>query len=53
LALDAFTFIPPAMLTFPLANRITAVLFALGTKVIVTPAGMLIVVKLKMPLKGS
>jgi hypothetical protein len=49
---DAFALIVPAMVTLPLASSVTGVLAALRVKVTVTPAGMLIVVKLNTPLGG-
>jgi hypothetical protein len=41
------------MVTLPLASMVTGVLAAFRAKVTMTPAGMLIVVKLKIPLGGS
>jgi hypothetical protein len=43
----------PAMVTLPLASSVTGVLDALRVKVTVTPAGMLMVVKLNTPDGGS
>jgi hypothetical protein len=45
--------IVPAMVTLPVASIVTGVLAALRVKVTVTPAGMLIVVKLNAPSGGS
>jgi hypothetical protein len=47
------TSIVPAMVMFPVASIVTGVLVAFRMKVIVTPAGILTVVKLNMPLGGS
>jgi hypothetical protein len=41
------------MVTLPLARIVTGVLAALRANLTMTPAGMLIVVKLKTPLGGS
>jgi hypothetical protein len=46
------TSILPAMVTFPVASMYTGVLLAFLAKETVTPKGMLIVVKLNMPLAG-
>jgi hypothetical protein len=43
----------PAITTLPLASTVTGVLVAFRVKFTVTPAGMLIVVKLKTPSGGS
>ena len=53
LPLPPLTSIVPAIVTFPLAKIVTGVLRELRLKVMVTPAGMLTVVKLKTPLSGS
>jgi hypothetical protein len=45
--------IVPAIVTLPLASIVTGVLVAFRVKVTVTPAGMLMVVKLKTPDAGS
>jgi hypothetical protein len=42
----------PLIATFPVASRITGVLAAFRVKLTVTPAGILIVVKLNTPLGG-
>jgi hypothetical protein len=51
--LDPSMLILPAMVTLPVASIVTGVLAALRVKVTVTPAGMLIVVKLNAPSGGS
>jgi hypothetical protein len=43
----------PAMVTLPLASSVTGVLAALRVNRTVTPAGMLIVVKLNTPSSGN
>jgi hypothetical protein len=43
----------PAIVTSPLASMVTGVLVALRVNRTVTPAGILIVVKLNTPLGGS
>ena len=43
----------PAITTSPLANIFKGVFVELRVKVIVTPLGILTVVKLKMPLVGA
>jgi hypothetical protein len=50
--LPPFRLIVPATVTLPLASMVTGVLAAFRVKVTVTPAGMLIVVKLNTPLGG-
>src|ERR1044072_1954821 len=45
--------IVPAITTSPLARIVSGLLVALRVNVIVTPTGMLTVVKLKTPLSGT
>lgn len=50
---EPLTSMVPAIVTSPLASMVTGVLAAFRVNVTVTPAGMLIVVKLSTPVEGS